>query len=148
VAGVFIVGKCCNGQFYEVAVCKSYIPWLLDYKFEFQLDLDFDRTEPADAEAQVYGISRARARAQAHFLQNAIEAIWSRRSQELVLYYRRIAPSKLKIPLEWVILNHDVLVSSTAPLATYSDPHLILIRILILRSESGLPNGFSSSALI
>jgi hypothetical protein len=146
VPGVFIVGKCCNGQFYEVAVCRSYIPWLRDHKFEFQLELDFDRTEPADAEAQVYGISRARARAQAHFLQNAIEAIWSRRSQELVLYYRRIAPSKLKIPLEWVILNHDVLVSS--PLLQLLTVMLILTRILILRSESGLPNGFSSSASI
>jgi hypothetical protein len=64
------------------------------------------------------------------------------------LYYRCIVLSKLKIPLKWVILNHDVLVSFTAALATYSDPYLILIRILILRSESGLPNGFSSLALI
>jgi hypothetical protein len=111
VPGIYVVGKCCDGKFYEVAVYESYIPWLLLYKFEFERDLDFDRTKPTDAEVQVYGALAARRRAQSHFLQNAFKAIWSGRGRGLELHFRRIAPPQLQIPLEWAILYHDVLVT-------------------------------------
>lgn len=109
--GLYVVGKCCNGNFYEVAVHESYIPWLLRHKFKFLPYLDFDRTKPADAEVRVYGIRAARRRARISFLRNIINAIRSGRSPGLVSYFRRIVPSPLRVSLEWAILNHEILVN-------------------------------------
>jgi hypothetical protein len=100
-------------MFYEIAVCESYFPWLVLHQFKFELGLCYDRTEPTEAEIRVYGVLAAKRRAQAHFLENAIKGIWSGRGRRFERYYRSIAPFQLQIPLERVILNHDVLVNST-----------------------------------
>jgi hypothetical protein len=61
--GICVIRKTYNGKFYEVAICKSYSPWLIGHEFEFKLDLYYKRTELADAEVRVYRILLARKRA-------------------------------------------------------------------------------------
>lgn len=118
--GICVIGKTCDGKFYEVAVCKSYSPWLVSHEFEFELDLHYNRTEPADAEVRVYGILPARKRSQAYFLKNVIREISFGRGRRFEQYCRRIAPYELQIPLERAILNHHVLVNSTFATPKYS----------------------------
>jgi hypothetical protein len=134
--GIYVVGKCHDDKFYEVAINGSYIPWL--HEFVFELDLDYDRTEPREAEVRVHGVWTARMKTQARFLQNAINAVWTRRDQGLELYYRHIAPSQLRIPLEWAILNRDVVVNSF--LIHLQIVSLNFIRNLTPRSTRNLPN--------
>ncbi|KAH8590407.1 hypothetical protein B0O99DRAFT_691617 [Bisporella sp. PMI_857] len=113
--GLHIVGKCCNGKFYEVAVHESYIPWLLRHDFDFlpclDDDVDVDRAEPTDAEIRVHGIPAAQRRARDSFLLNIINAIKSGNSPGLVSYFRHIVPLPLRISLEWAILSHEILES-------------------------------------
>ncbi len=45
--GICVVGKTSDGNFYEVAVRMSYIPWLASHKFQFQLGHHHDRVNPA-----------------------------------------------------------------------------------------------------
>lgn len=119
-----MVGKCCNGKFYEVAVHESYIPWLLLSNFKFEPYIDFERAKPADAEERVYGVLAARRRAQSDFLENALNAIWSRRDQGLKSYFRRIAPSQLQTSLECAIIDHDILVNSVSHPFTNGDANI------------------------
>jgi hypothetical protein len=93
--GICVVGKACDGKFYEVAVCNSYIPWLDSHKFEFELGHHYDRTKPADAEVRSHGKLLARRRAQAHFLENIIREISSGRGRRFERYCLSIAPYQI-----------------------------------------------------
>jgi len=41
--GIWVVGKTSDGNFYEVAVRRSYFLWLVRNKFQFELGLHYDR---------------------------------------------------------------------------------------------------------
>ena len=94
--GICVVGKTSDGNFYEVAVRRSYAPWLESHKFQFELGLQYDPAKPA-----------------AQFLENVIREISQGRGPTFEQYFRRICPDQLQIPLERAILNHRVLVNST-----------------------------------
>jgi hypothetical protein len=111
--GICVVGKAWHGEFYEVAVCDSYIPWLESHKFEFELGYDYDRTKPADVEVQSHGKLPAQRRAQARFLENLMREISSGRGRRFERYCLSITPYQFRIPLERAILNHNALVNST-----------------------------------
>lgn len=107
--GIYAAGVGNNGDFNEIAVDSSYIPWLFTHGFE--LNLDYDPMEPADTDVVYYGECGAKARANAHFLEIAMEACRFG-PRELRQCFREIAQlRRLDIPLEWAILNQDILVN-------------------------------------
>jgi hypothetical protein len=113
--GIYVLGKRLDG-YHEVIVDESCIPWLLDHNFlfldkaEFEFLFDYDPTQPKKIEVEVYGVCGARRRSYVRFLENALEAIWYRRSKGLKSCLRSIAPPYLEIALEWAILSNDILV--------------------------------------
>jgi hypothetical protein len=114
--GIYVLGKRLDG-YYEVIVDESCIPWLLDHSFlfldkaDFEFLFGYDPTQPRKKEVDVYGVLGARRRSYVCFLDNAFNAIWSRRSEGLKLYLRSIAPLDLETALERAILSNDILVT-------------------------------------
>lgn len=139
--GIYVLGKRLDG-FYEVAVDEPYIPWFLHHNFRFldkagfELQFCYDPTQPTKAELEVYGWGGFHVR----FLQNAVEAIWSSRSQGLELCLRSIAPSVLQIALEWAILSRDILTSEPLVKRKFT-----LCLVLLALS---LPNDYDTPSVI
>lgn len=111
--GIHVVRETHDSEFYEVAVHKSYIPWLEHHNFKFYVDQYHDRIRPTKRREDKYGKLPAQRNAKVRFLETAMEGMSSRRSHGLRSYYRSVAPVELQIPIERSILNDDVLVSAS-----------------------------------
>ncbi|KAK3940430.1 hypothetical protein QBC46DRAFT_385373, partial [Diplogelasinospora grovesii] len=111
--GIHEVRKTGDGKFYEFAVRRSYIPWLLGSGFQFRrlsvMDLEHDVLEPIEGEVRVYGVLRATERAKSRFLQAAVRGLSSGLGRGLDQYYRhKTLDQGARVIIEWTILIRDI----------------------------------------
>ena len=108
--GIHIAGENGYDNSREVAVDPLCVEWLVVHGLE--LRFDYNPIMPREKDISAYGLKEARRRACARFLQEAVGVICSSGIPGLEQCYRNAAwKFSLNIPLERVILNHDILVS-------------------------------------
>jgi hypothetical protein len=109
--GIYTAKESDSSVFHEVAVNLSYISWFHSSKFD--LDINYNPTEPADADVRVQGAYEAKRRAKARFIERAVKASRSRPQGLGTLglrscYIQKAELLRLRIRLEWAILNYDM----------------------------------------
>ncbi|KAK3934105.1 hypothetical protein QBC46DRAFT_400657 [Diplogelasinospora grovesii] len=108
--GIHEVRKTGDGESYEFAVRRSYIPWLLSRGFPFQRLFVMDHVlEPIEGEVRVYGVLRATERAKSRFLRAAVRGLSSGLGRGLDQYYRhKTLDQSVRVIIEWTILIRDI----------------------------------------
>ena len=103
--GIFVFWKSSDGKVYEVAIHRSWWPWIWSHGLEFHVLCKADFAKPSVSDEEAYGIASARERIKVRNLESAIIAIRSRPGIESWL---RHSVSVDQPSLERAILDRDI----------------------------------------
>lgn len=126
----------------EIAVCDSYRRQLLSNGFQLQavsIEPD-DWTVPSNEEIRVHGMRHAEETVVDHaedYIRCASEALESGLGPGLDEFYRRFAPSGVRVTVEWIILMRRLLTADDKLFHRFSQ-HCVALCLSLLQDMEGL----------
>lgn len=112
---VHIVGSAFDGSYYEVAMIRSFLQYMIDRDFSIRLPSELDEPHdvslPTKREIAVHGIHNAPAKARKEYIRKAIDAtLVANHGRGLDRYYQDYAKPDILAAICWGFLTRDILV--------------------------------------